>query len=287
MGAAAGRSRRASACSRSRLPRAPGTRRTSPRCRPTTQASRPSPAPPCSTSTRSTRASPTAQARLAALQAAARGSKPSGAALRQALQVARPRHARLAEPPREPAALHLRPRDDEHARHLLGAKSLEDALTQLDDFNRVAPPTPTCCSRYGAREAPHRRAPARRSPHVRERSRPRRRAAATTVSELAQREGRARRVHRRARPAALPRRRADRADLGAGRRGRRRSRSSSRRRLARRTPDVSAPVTAVVLTTPSRAGRTLTVVATGYALPGPHRDAASRSAGASPPSTRP
>ncbi len=114
-----------------------GPRRRSPRCAPTTRASRPSRARPCSSCTRSTSGFRPPRNAWRAPARPARARRPA----RHARTRAPPRAARrapLAEPPREQAALPLRARDDELARRRSRREVARGRAEELDDYNRVA-----------------------------------------------------------------------------------------------------------------------------------------------------
>jgi 3D (Asp-Asp-Asp) domain-containing protein/peptidoglycan hydrolase CwlO-like protein len=206
-----------------------------------------------------------ARGRLASLQAAHARLEAEGAALHQALKVAildtRVSQIRLASRLRfiyehgTTSSLDI----------FMGAKSLEDALTQLDDYNRVSAADAGVLLQV--RSA--RRHTVELQRELAERARTltaTTAAAATTVSQLEQV-----RADRAAYIAELARRRSLDAARIAQISAEATAADTKSQQLspAPRAPsaDVSAPVTTVVLTTPAGV-RTLTVVATGYDLPG-------------------
>jgi 3D (Asp-Asp-Asp) domain-containing protein/peptidoglycan hydrolase CwlO-like protein len=208
----------------------------------------------------------TARGRLASLQAARARLEAEGAALHQALKVAilgtRVSQIRLASRLRfiyehgTTGSLDI----------FMGAKSLEDALTQLDDYDRV--------SAADAHVLLQVRSAKRHTVELQHDLATRARtlaattaAAATTVSELEHvRADRATYIAELARRRSLDAARIAQISAEAT------AADSKSQQLspAPRAPNanVPAPVTSVVLTRPT-GGRTLTVVATGYDLPGP------------------
>jgi 3D (Asp-Asp-Asp) domain-containing protein len=213
-----------------------------------------------------------AQGCLASLQAAGERLRAQGAELRQALRIART-DTRVSQ-------LRLGSRLRFMYEHqttssldiLMGAKSLEDALNQLDDFNRVSAADADVLLQVKTAE----RRTTKLERTLAERARAlaaTTAAAAGTVAQLEQvRASRAAYVadlaHRRSLDAAKIAEISAQADVADAK--------SQTLAPPPRTPnaaiaapiaEVSAPVAAPALTT-AAGGRTITVVATGYDLPG-------------------